>query len=154
MRLPTMSLALVLGLALPAVAQIGNPAGMAPGTAMTAPGQPAPHQMNTQDRLFSELAAAGGLAEVDLGKLATQKTQNASVRQFGDMMVKDHSPANDRLSVLAKRSNVPLPSELDPEHKLMRTQLERLSGAQFDVAYMQGQIVDHQKTATLLEWEI
>jgi putative membrane protein len=53
----------------PLLAQIGYPAGMAPDTRKDAPGQPAPHQTNYQDRLFAQLAAAGA-AEVEFGKLA------------------------------------------------------------------------------------
>ncbi len=36
----------------------------------------------------------------------------------------------------------------------MRAKLESASGVQFDLAYIQGQIIDHQKTAQLLEYEI
>ena len=47
-----------------------------------------------------------------------------------------------------------MPDELDDEHKAMRAQLESLSGAEFDLDYIQGQVVDHQKTVQLLEYEI
>jgi putative membrane protein len=69
-------------------------------------------------------------------------------------MVQDHAKANDRLSSLAKAANIPLPGDLDPDHRTMRADLEKLSGAPFDWAYIQGQVQDHQKTAHLLEWEI
>jgi putative membrane protein len=137
-----------------AAAQIGNPGGMLPGTVQKEPGVPAPHQANTQDRLFALLAAAGGLAEVDAGKLAQQKGQNNAVKEFGGRMVRDHSQANDQLGAIAKAAGIPLPAEPDAEYKAKRTALEKLSGAQFDLVYMQNQVVDHQKTATLLQWEI
>jgi putative membrane protein len=47
-----------------------------------------------------------------------------------------------------------LPDELDPDHQRQRAELEELEGAEFDLAYMRGQIVDHQKTVQLLIWEI
>jgi putative membrane protein len=146
--------ALSVLLASPAAAQIGNPAGVAPGTPQSAPGVPAPHYPNTEDRLFARLAAAGGMAEVDFGKLAEQKAQSGEVKGFARRMADDHAKANGQLADLAKQANIPLPTELDPDHKAMRVELDKLSGAEFDKVYMRGQVVDHQKTVVLLQWEI
>jgi putative membrane protein len=154
MRLLTVTLAWTVLLAAPAWAQIGNPAGVEPGTPESAPGTPAPHQANTQDRLFARLTAAGGMAEVALGQLADQKANHRSVKEFGRRMVQDHQKAGDQLKSLAKQANIPLPADLDADHQPTRAELERLSGAAFDSAYMQAQIVDHQKTVALLLYEI
>ncbi|MBZ9897330.1 MULTISPECIES: DUF4142 domain-containing protein [unclassified Mesorhizobium] len=150
-------LATVVGLALlpaaTAFAQFGNPAGMAPDTMKESPGKPMPHQTNYQDRLFAQLTAAGGLAEVRFGELAG-KSENAAVKDFARRMVDDHQRANDRLKSLAEAAKMPLPPGLDAEHEEMRTRLEKLTGVEFDLAYISGQIVEHQKTVQLLEWEI
>ena len=118
------------------------------------PGVPAPNHANTQDRLFALLLAAGGAAEVDFGRLAEGKAQNEAVKQFARRMVQDHTKANGELSSLANAAQIPLPGELDPDQKDMRAKLESLSGAVFDLTYMQGQVIDHQKTVILLQWEI
>ena len=94
------------------------------------------------------------MAEVDFGKLAEQKAQSREVKGFARRMADDHGKANAQLADLAKQANIPLPNELDPDHKAMRADLEKLSGAEFDKAYMRGQVVDHQKTVLLLQWEI
>jgi len=138
----------------PAWAQIGNPAGLAPDTRMLEPGVPAPHQTNNQDRLFAQLAAAGGLAEVELAKLAGTKASEASVKDFAQLMVSDHSDANAKLKELADAAKIPLPEALDADHKAIKTKLEAADGKKFDVAYIRAQIIDHQKTAQLLIWEI
>ena len=153
-RLLAITPVLAVLLMAPAWAQIGNPAGMAPGTPQSAPGVPAPHQPNQQDRLFVQEAAIGGMAEVEFGKMAEQKGQSSAIKDFGRRMVQEHTKANDRLAALAKAANIPLPGDLDPDHRTMRAELEKLSGAQFDWAYIQGQVQDHQRTAHLLEWEI
>jgi putative membrane protein len=153
-HLPATIFSIGLLLAIPASAQIGNPAGMKPGTPESAPGIPAPHQLNTQDRLFIMLVGAGGLAEVEFGRLAQEKAQNPAVKNFARRMVEDHEAANEQLSSLAEAAGVTPPKELDPEHKAMRGQLQKLSGRQFDFAYMQGQVQDHQKTVQILEWEL
>jgi putative membrane protein len=52
------------------------------------------------------------------------------------------------------RANIPLPDGPAPEHVATKASLEKLSGRPFDLAYMQAQIVDHQKTIILLQYEI
>lgn len=137
-----------------ASAQIGNPAGMGADTRMSKPGIPAPHQTNNQDRLFAQLAAAGGLAEVEFGNMADGKAKADAVKQFADMTVRDHTDANTKLKDLADAAKIPLPTELDPDHRLVRDRLNKLNDQAFDAAYIKAQIADHQKTAQLLAWEL
>jgi putative membrane protein len=94
------------------------------------------------------------MAEIELGKLAERKAANSSVKTFARRMVEDHTKANEQLVILAKQAGIALPSELDPDHKAMKATLEQVSGAAFDLVFMQGQVIDHQKTVTLLIWEI
>lgn len=143
-----------LVLASPALAQMGNPAGMEADTRMQAPGDPVPHQTNNQDRLFARLAATGGKAEVELAKLAGEQGSTDPVREFAARMAQDHGKGNEQLNELAKAAQIPLPDELSPEDNAMREKLGKLEGEGFDRAYMQGQVVAHQKTAQLLSWEI
>jgi putative membrane protein len=153
MRIAAILLGLVAFAARPALAQMGNPGGMTPGTLESAPGTPAPNQTNNTDRLFARLAASGGLAEVDFGTLAGKKTQG-DVKDFAKRMVDDHSKANRQLMDLAKQAGIPLPNDLDADHKAARANLEKAEKAQFDADYMSSQVQDHIKTAQLLKWEI
>jgi putative membrane protein len=133
-------------LVVPAAAQEGNPAFMTPDTG--------PKQPNNTDRVFVHAAAIGGMAEVELGRLAEQKGQNDAVKEFARRMVNDHGKANERLVGLAKEDDIAVPDELDQEHKARRDRLNAASGSEFDLAYVAGQVADHQKTAQLLEHEI
>ena len=146
MRLLATITSILMLLALSAFGQSSNPAGMTPGTG--------PLQPNNSDRVFVRAAAIGGMAEVELGKLAQQKAQSDAVKDFARLMVEDHSKANDLLISLAKEDGIAVPGELDQEHKAMRDRIEATSGTEFDRAYLQGQVVDHQKTSQLLEYEI
>ena len=56
-----------------AAAQMGNPGFMAPDTRTDESGMPATDQTNSADMLFVQLVAEGGLAEVSLGELASEK---------------------------------------------------------------------------------
>jgi putative membrane protein len=95
------------------------------------------------DQAFVKEAAMGGMAEVDLGQLATSKAADADVKQFGQRMVDDHGKANEELKSWASSKGVMLPSELDAKHKAEHARLEKLSGAAFDKAYMASMVADH-----------
>jgi putative membrane protein len=97
------------------------------------------------DRKFMEKAAQGGIAEVELGKLAAQKAASPDVKQFGQRMVDDHSKANDKLKSLATSKGVNLPTGLDRSTQRELDKLSKLSGAEFDREYMKHMVSDHKK---------
>jgi len=101
--------------------------------------------VSSGDRKFMEKAAQGGLAEVELGKLATDKASAAEVKQFGQRMVDDHSKANDKLKALATAKGVNLPTGLDRSTQREMDKLSKLSGAEFDREYMKHMVSDHKK---------
>jgi putative membrane protein len=106
------------------------------------------------DSSFYRSLAEGGMAEVDLGKLASDKAADPSVKDFGAMMVKDHSAANQELKSLAASKNVSLPDGPGVAAQAKKAKLEALSGSTFDKAYLANQIKAHQSTVTLLQTEI
>src|SRR5882757_10113171 len=95
------------------------------------------------DEAFVMKVAKGGMAEVELGKLAADKATSADVKKFGQRMADDHSKANDELKTLAQSKNITLPSEIGPEEKALRDRLMKLSGPAFDHAYMRAMVSDH-----------
>lgn len=132
--LSTAAVALVA--AMPAFAQqpAGNPRAATPQ-----------RELSQQDMNFMKEAATGGMAEVDLGKLAEQNAANPEVKQFGARMVRDHGKANQQLTAIAGKKGVQLPQNLDPQHAQKRDQLAQLHGAEFDRAYMSDMVKDHDK---------
>jgi putative membrane protein len=97
------------------------------------------------DQTFLVKAAEANRAEVDLGKLATEKAASDQVKKFGQRMVDDHGKAYDEVKSLAQKKNVTLPAELDPKDKALLDRLSKLSGEPFDRAYMQAMLKDHRK---------
>jgi putative membrane protein len=97
------------------------------------------------DAAFYKHAAQGGLAEVELGDLARHKSSNMDVKEFGAMMVKDHSAANDKLKAVAASKNITLPAHLSVGERAEKGKLELLSGDTFDKSYIKGMIKDHQE---------
>lgn len=97
------------------------------------------------DKMFMKKAAEGGLAEVQLGQLAADKASSNDVKQFGQQMVDDHGKANDQLKSIAQQKGVTLPTDLSAKDKAEKNRLSKLSGEQFDRAYMQHMVADHTK---------
>jgi putative membrane protein len=95
------------------------------------------------DQNFMKDAAMGNEAEIQLGQMAQSKASNPAVKSFGQRMVKDHSAADDKLKSIAESQHISLPVELDPKHKNQAEALSRLSGPQFDKAYMTLMVQEH-----------
>ena len=107
--------------------------------------------LSSSDKDFLMDAAMGGLVEVELGRLATQKGTSEAVKQFGQRMVDDHSKANEELTTLASGKGITLPTALDEKHQKEMTKLSALSGAEFDRAYSKKMLSDHKKDVSEFE---
>ena len=134
----------------PAPAMTASPAMTAPPAA-TAPATPA--NLSKVDKEFITKAAQGGTAEVQMAQLAQQKSQSASVKQFAQGMIDDHTPNNQKLTDLATSKGVTAPTEPSAAQQKMLARLQTLDGAKFDHAYMSGQVKSHQTMLKLFEHE-
>ena len=121
----------------PAIAQ-------GPGKTPAVAQAPANSKPSLADQKFLKEAAAGGAAEVELGKLAAEKASKDEVKKFGQRMVDDHSKANDELKTIAQQKNITMPTGINAKDKALVTRLTKLSGAAFDRAYMQAMLTDHR----------
>jgi putative membrane protein len=101
--------------------------------------------MKSPDTAFAINAAQGGLAEVKLGQLATEKAVNPDVKAFGQQMVDDHTKANDHLKSVAQSENMTLPADVNAKQQAMYDKLSKLSGADFDKAYVKDMVKDHEE---------
>jgi putative membrane protein len=98
----------------------------------------------TADNTFATKAAQGGMAEVELGKLAKDHASSPDVKNFGQRMVDDHSKANDELKEIAGRKNITLPTTLSAKDQATVDRLSKLNGKEFDRAYMRDMVSDHR----------
>src|SRR5665213_379141 len=94
---------------------------------------------------FSQDAAAGGMMEVELGKIAEKNSATQSIKDFGKMMVDDHSKINDELKSLASKKNVALPSTVTSDQQKDIDKLSKETGKDFDKDYVSMMIDDHKK---------
>lgn len=139
------------------------PAGQGPATPSTFPGQgptpgaggqpsggaqagggPAPQPQKVDDRKFAKDAALASMSNVELGKLAVQKAASPDVKQFGQKVVDEQTKATDQLKEVASKENLSIPNGLDAKHKSQIDKLSKLSGQQFDKAYLKDQLKTEQ----------
>jgi putative membrane protein len=96
--------------------------------------------------------AIANMAEVETGKLALSKSQNAEVKTFAQQMVDDHGKALADVQALAQAKGVTLPTELDAKHKALAAKLDKANGTAFDKAYTkQGGVAAHKETLAKLQ---
>lgn len=105
------------------------------------------------DKEFVMKASQGGMTEVQLGKLASDKGGTSQVKDFGSQMVKDHSQANDELKSLADKKGLAVSPKLDSKDQAQVDRLSKLSGPAFDKAYVTNQVRAHESTVKLFQEE-
>jgi putative membrane protein len=112
-------------------------------TASSSSTKPGPYNKDVAD--FTMKAATGGLMEVQLGQIAQTKAMDPRIKDFGSMMVQDHSQANDELKRLATSKNINLPTTLSADMQKEIDDLNAKTGKEFDKAYMNMMLKDHKK---------
>ncbi|MPZ46548.1 MAG: DUF4142 domain-containing protein [Betaproteobacteria bacterium] len=105
----------------------------------------------SSDRNFVMEAASGGITEVQLGKLAQKNGDSEAIKKFGQTMVSDHSKAGAELEAMAKKLGIDVPKQPGKKHEGALKKLEGLKGAQFDRAYAEQMVSDHETTISLFE---
>jgi putative membrane protein len=106
-------------------------------------------QVSEQAKQFVHEATRSGIAEVKLGKMATEQAASTELKEFGQQMVTDHTQANDKLKAIAQDKDMDVPTEMDEQHQQVAENLAKLQGADFDRAYIRQMVEDHEKAVTL-----
>ena len=119
-----MGAALALALAVPALAQ---------------------GKADSADQKFLTEAIQGNYAEVEMGKLAQQKGQSDAVKSYGQMLVTDHSAANEKAIAAAKDMGMTPPTGPSSKQKADHDKMAKMSGADFDRSFARDMVADHKK---------
>ncbi len=110
-------------------------------------------KLDLTDRKFIEDAAAGGMKEVEFGRVATDKASDPAVKAFAERMVRDHSDTNNKLMDVAQSKGVTPPAKLKSSDQRALDRMVKKSGAEFDRAYMDDMVKDHNKDVKNFEKE-
>jgi putative membrane protein len=103
------------------------------------------HNPAMTDETFVRNAAEGSMAEVKLGQLAEEKAQAPEVKNFAKRMVEDHGKALEEIKQLGSQTGINMPTDVSHKDAVIYDRLSKLSGPEFDRAYSQEMVKDHQK---------
>ncbi len=110
----------------------------------SAPGNPSTQADQSDASTFINQMSIAGTAEVQLGNIAVERASSGDVKNFGQMMAKDHTQANQDLAQVAARLNVKPTSQLDQKHLDLIDRISRLRGAEFDREYINAMVQGHE----------
>jgi putative membrane protein len=103
-------------------------------------------KMDNDDASAMKQLAQANLNEIAAGKTASSKAQSPDVKKFAQKMVDDHSKMLEEMRSLAKKKDVALPQDANMKDMAQMKLMERKSGGEFDAAFMEHMVKDHEQT--------
>lgn len=106
---------------------------------------PAPGHLGRTDASFIRDAAQSGAAEIAKARVALQRSRNPAIREFAQVIVRDHQDVNARLAQIARAKGVAMPPT--PSAKQLRAvrDLQGAAARDFDARFLRQMVDDHQK---------
>ncbi len=123
-------------------------------TAVGTAGEADRNAVTDSDKDFVRDVAVANMAEIELGQMASKQGLSADVKQFGQMMVTDHTKAGAEFKQAISAHSVPVPSALDEKHAELKARLAKLHGRDFDREYINAMIDGHQAVMDKLETRV
>lgn len=100
--------------------------------------------LNNMDKKFLDMAANTNMTEAHVGQMAQADASAASVRDFGQKLVRDHSNAYESLTELASKVGASIPKGINVQRDRSVEALARLKGSNFDRSFLRNEVRDHQ----------
>lgn len=125
--------------------------GLASASAQTtAPSPKSGHATSSQkvsqaEQRFLTEAIQGDLAEMNIGKLAQDKGQADDVKQFGQMLERDHGDHLKKVEQMAEQLGITVPNTPSAEQQATHDILQKLFGDAFDKEFKRAMVKDHQE---------
>ncbi len=113
-----------------------NPAGAAVG------GDNVPQTVG--DQQFVSKTLENGMAEVEMGQLAAQKSESPDVKEYGQKIAQVHEQIGDQLKPVAKKLGASEPRGPSRKDKKEIANMQTLSGPSFDAAFVKAMMKDQQ----------
>lgn len=107
--------------------------------------------MQKDDAQFLVNAAENNLKQINLGQLAQQKGYTTHVKELGKMMEDAHTNSQRELAALAKRKMIAIPASATDDAKEASVELNAKSGNDFDKAYADMMVSDHEDAIEAFE---
>ena len=114
----------------------------------------AANNVSSGDRDFVKDVSQANAAEIDLSRLALDRSSSPDVKKFAQMAVDDHDAAGKQLSGVAAQNAIDAPTTIDDSHQSLHEKLAGKQGLDFDRDYIDAMVDDHQKLVDKLESRI
>jgi putative membrane protein len=121
------------------------------GSAVGTTGTSERTKVTRSDKSFVQDMAIANMAEVELGKLAPERSTDTEVKKFAQLMIDDHTKSLSSLKAIAAQHSIPVPTELDARHLRLRDKLAKWHGSEFDRNYMDAMVDGHEDVLDALE---
>jgi len=131
----------------------GQAPGQTPSTDPQMNGVQTAGQPSSMDRMFVTKAMQGSMAEVQLGQMTLQKSNNDQVKQFAQRMIDDHTKLNEQMKPVAQQLGVTPPNQVSKNDRKTMAKLQSLSGSAYDQAYIQDMVKDHKQDLSDFQME-
>lgn len=106
------------------------------------------------DQQFVDMAAQTDMVEANLGQLAQTASDDQAVKDYGKMLVTDHTNDYEQLKAAAKQANLTVPTAIDAEqNKTMIGPFQHLKGKAFDHKYITEMIAGHTRAIDVYKKE-
>jgi len=109
---------------------------------------------DSADRSFINSAAEANLAEIDTAKMVEKESTDSAVKDFANRMAADHTQASQKLASVAEMSGIKLPTEPSIPERNQKSELQKLSGAKLDDAYLRDELQGHKEAISAFQSEI
>lgn len=98
-----------------------------------------------KDLSFARTASEGNQMEVDLGKLGVEKATNPQVKEFAQKLIDDHTKVQNNLTKVVPEKDLSMSKKEEGKEQKISSHLSKLSGDQFDKAFVEHMLTDHKK---------
>ena len=106
------------------------------------------------DQQFVDFAGQTDMVEANLGQFAQTAADSQPVKDYGQMLVTDHTKDFSQLHVAAQQANLTVPDAIDAKNnKTMIEPFQKLKGAAFDHRYIQEMVAGHTKAIEIYKKE-
>jgi len=99
--------------------------------------------------VFIKKGIEGGLMEIKASGMVITKSNNQKVIGLAKMIIDDHTQFGDDLKKLETDEKITEPDTINQAHQLQLNDLEKKNGAEFDKAYLQMIVIDHEDAVKL-----
>jgi putative membrane protein len=108
---------------------------------------------NISDSVFVLKASMNNATEIALGQIAADSATDPAVKDYGTLMVSEHTAAQQMLLNIASKLGMTVSNSLDAQHQLLRDSLLTLKGSAMDSVYIHSQVRDHQEAVRFFKNE-